>query len=108
MSMFWPREGGGVGIACAFPDAPSYAAALVLALSLGKGSMKGKYEFVGLVGKEFALVLETDVHPEFLQPSEHHQEVDAVSPYAADRLGVDEINLAGFTICHQAPEAWGS
>lgn len=35
-----PGEGGGVGIACAFPDAPFDAGALVLALSPGKGFME--------------------------------------------------------------------
>jgi len=35
------KAGGGVGIGSAFPDAPTYVGALVLALSLGKGGMQG-------------------------------------------------------------------
>jgi hypothetical protein len=41
--------------------------------------MERQDEFAGLVGKEDALVLEIDVHPEFLQSSEHYQEVDTVA-----------------------------
>ena len=98
-------EGGGVRIGNTFSDAPSYAAALVLALSLGKGCMERQDEFAGFVGKEDPLILEVDVHPEFLQPPEHHKEIDAVAAETADGLGEDEINLSLLAIGHQAPES---
>jgi hypothetical protein len=46
-----------------------------------------------------------NIHVEFLQASEHHQKVDAVAAEAADRFGVDEIDLASFAISHEVLEA---
>ncbi len=57
--------------------------------------MERQYQFTSLTGQQHILILKVDIHSEFLQSPEHHQEVDAVAAESTDRFGVDEIDLAG-------------
>ncbi len=99
-------EERGAGMRGASFDAPSDVGTLVFALRLCQCRMERQYQFTSLTGQQHILVLKVDIHSEFLQSPEHHEEVHAVASGTADGLGVDEINLSRFAICHQAPEAW--
>ena len=98
-------EERGAGMRGASFDAPSDVGTLVLALCLCQCCMERQDQFTGLTGQQHILVLKVDIHSEFLQSPEHHQEVDAIVAETTDGLGVDEVDLAGFAISHEAFEA---
>jgi hypothetical protein len=89
-------------------DAPPDVGTLVLALGLSEGRMERQDQFTGLTGQQHILIVEVDIHSEFLQSPEHHQEVDAVTAEAADGLGVDEIDPPGLAIGHEVLETWSA
>ncbi len=98
-------EERGAGMGGASFDAPPDVGALVLALRLCQCRMERQYQFTSLTGQQHILVLKVDIHSEFLQSPEHHQEVDAIAAETTDGLGVDEVDLAGLASGHEALEA---
>ena len=86
-------------------DAPLDVGTLVLALRLSQCSMERQDQFTSLTGQQHILILIVDIHSEFLQSPEHHKEIHAVAAESTDRFGVDEIDLAGLAIGHEAIEA---
>ena len=51
------------------------------------------------------LVVEKDIHLQFLETSESYQEIHAVASEPADGLGIDHIDLARLTVGKEALEA---
>ncbi len=94
-----------IGMRGASPDAPSDVGTLIFALRLGEGRMERHYQLSRLTGQQHILMLKVDIHSKLLQSPDHHQEIHAVATESTDRFGVDEINLAGLAICHEALEA---
>jgi len=51
------------------------------------------------------LIVEKDIHLQFLETSESYQEIHAVASKPADGLGVDHVDLPRLTVGQEALEA---
>jgi len=51
------------------------------------------------------LVIEKDIHLQFLEPPERHQKIHAVASETADGLGIDHVDLPRLTVGQEALEA---
>lgn len=87
-------------------DSPPYVRALLFTFRLGQACMGSKEELPSLAEKKKVLSFEENVHLQFLQTAECHQEVHAVLAKPADRLCVDKADLPLLTIGHHLLEPW--
>ena len=67
--------------------------------------MQRQHQLPRLAEKADVLVGEIDIHLQFLQPPERHQEIHAVASEAADGLGVDHVDPARLAVGQEPPEA---
>jgi len=99
------RECRGVRIHGTSSQAPLDVLALVLTLGLGYARMECKQQLPCLAEEVYLLIVEKDIHLQFLEPPERHQKIHTVASEAADGLGIDHVDLARLTVGQEALEA---
>ena len=95
----------GVRIHGASSETPLDVLALVLTLRLGYARMKCQQKLPCLAEEVNILVVEKDIHLQFLESSERHQKINTVASEPADGLGIDHIDLARLTVGQEALES---
>src|SRR5690554_2905838 len=67
--------------------------------------MECKQQLPCLAEEVDILIVEKDIHLQFLEPPERHQKINAVASEPADGLGVDHVDLTRLTVGKKALES---